>query len=112
MIPTLPSLLTMSTDQLNNEMDITISTASMTKSTASATKSTANATESTPSAITVATLDSTFDRSMILIGALLPTVSIILLVILAVTIIVLTLWKARKKKKEMDLQDDPYNGLT
>lgn len=89
-------MLTMLTDQINNEMDIMTSTA--------------GATKSTPSAITVVTLNSTFDQS-ILIGALLPTVSVILLVILAVTIIVSTLWKAKKKKKEMDLQD-PYNGLT
>ena len=115
------------TDQIDNEVEnnnniIMTSTANVT-STAMGTTSTADATltagvtKSAPSAntVTVATLDSTnsestFDRS-ILIGALLPVFSIILLVLLAVTIIISTLWKAKKKKKAMDLEDS-YDGLT
>ena len=116
------------TDQIYNEVNnnnnnvIMTSTAGMT-STATGMTSTADAisaadvTESSPSAntITVATLDSTnsgstFDQS-ILIGALLPVFSIILLVLLAVTIIISTLWKAKKKKKEMELEDS-FDGLT
>ena len=114
------------TDQIYNEVDnnnnnvITTSTAGTTSTATGMTStadeiSTAGVTKSSPSANTVTvsgldSTDSTFDRS-ILIGALLPVFSIILLVLLAVTIIISTLWKARKKKKEMELEDS-FDGLT
>ena len=121
-------------DQINNEEDTTpTSTASLTDSTAtstdstatstdsittstdsiaSSTESTASSTESIPSTsmVTATVKNSSFDQS-ILIGALLPTVSVVILVMLAVSIIVATLWKAKKEKKEMELQDS-YDGLT
>jgi cobalamin biosynthesis Mg chelatase CobN len=101
-----------STAEATSTADVT-STADMTL-TADAT-STVAVSKSSPSAntVTVPALDSinsTFDRS-ILIGALLPIFSVILLVLLAVTIIISTLWKAKQKKKEMDLQDS-HDGLT
>lgn len=105
------------TDQINNEVENNIMTSTADVTSTGGVTSTAGVTKSAPSAntVTIATLDSTnsestFDRS-ILIGALLPVFSIILLVLLAVTIIVSTLWKAKKKKKEMDLEDS-YDGLT
>ena len=94
------SLLVVFTDQINSEdEEVMTSTARPSE------------TKSTPSVVTVVELDSTLEGSRILIGALLPIFSTVLLVILAVAIIVSTLWKARQKKNETNLQDS-YNGLT
>ena len=94
------SSLVVFTDQINTEdEEVMTSTARPSE------------TKSTPSVVTVVELDSTLEESRILVGALLPVFSTILLVILAMAIIVSTLWKARQKRKETNLQDS-YNGLT